>query len=249
MNWCEAHAVFSLFRRRRRFYFKGGKLLMEFEKEHEAFLDAHSSQRSGERLRRLLEGHGYLEKLFLQNVWWPAIGHFRYLHPEYEVKDFVDGTRFLDFAYLRPPYRIQFEADGYGPHTKQPDRWQYADQLMRQNHLILDGWLVFRFSSDDLLHKQRRCQQFLLHLIGRLYGDVQDNVKLNPVEKEIVRFFARSLSPVMPKDVAGLLGINPENARLRLQGLLRKGIIKSAVGGSERIRSYVLDSAGLKLHI
>lgn len=221
---------------------------MDFETEYQTFLNSHAERRSGERLRRLNEGHGYLEKMFLQNIWWPAIGHLRYLHPEYEVTDFLDGTRFLDFAYLRPPYRIKFAADGYGPHQQQLDRWRFGDNLMRQNHLTLDGWKVFRFSSDDILNKQRRCQQFVLHLIGRLYGDVVEQVTLDPKEKEIVRFIAMSAIPVTPKHLAGFLSIHPENARLWLNRLYRKRIVKGA-SGNGRIRSYVLDSAGKQLFL
>ncbi|MGG1516722.1 hypothetical protein ABE504_14985 [Paenibacillus oryzisoli] len=43
---------------------------------------------------------------------------------------------------MRPPYRIKFGADGYGPHLKNVDRWQFGDNLK----------------------KERRCQQFILHL-------------------------------------------------------------------------------------
>lgn len=63
------------------------------------FLANHLANREGERYRRLQEGHGHAEQLFLQQVWWPAFGGFTDLHPEYEVKDFRDGTRFLDFAF------------------------------------------------------------------------------------------------------------------------------------------------------
>ncbi|MCY9697783.1 hypothetical protein [Paenibacillus alginolyticus] len=66
----------------------------DFEKAHEAFLAKHISMRGGERLKRLKEGHGHAEKLFLEQIWWSAFGHFQDLHPEYEIKDFRDGTRF-----------------------------------------------------------------------------------------------------------------------------------------------------------
>jgi hypothetical protein len=64
-----------------------------FEKSYEVFLQEHYAMRNGERLRRLKEGHGHAELLFLKQVWWKALGEFQYLHPEYEVKDFRDSTR------------------------------------------------------------------------------------------------------------------------------------------------------------
>ncbi|WP_326075629.1 hypothetical protein [Paenibacillus alba] len=94
----------------------------------DSFLSGHLARRSGERYRRLKEGHGHAEKTFLLHVWWPAFGNFKDLHPEYEVKDFRDGLRFLDFAYLRPPLKLAIEIDGYAAHSSQMSRTQFSDQ-------------------------------------------------------------------------------------------------------------------------
>ncbi|MFC5407431.1 hypothetical protein [Cohnella soli] len=88
---------------------------MDFNATYEQWLSMHRNLRYGERLRRLEEGHGYLEKLILENVWWPAVGHFDHLHPEYEVFDFRDGTRFLDFAWLPGPIRLNIEVTALTP--------------------------------------------------------------------------------------------------------------------------------------
>ncbi|MEH7272267.1 hypothetical protein [Neobacillus vireti] len=52
---------------------------MGFEEEYQTFLNTHLQARSGERLRRLKEGHNQAEMLFLKQVWWPAFYHFKYL--------------------------------------------------------------------------------------------------------------------------------------------------------------------------
>ncbi|MBP1942754.1 hypothetical protein [Cytobacillus luteolus] len=44
---------------------------MGFEEEYLAFLNTHLQARTGERLRRLQEGHQQAEMLFLKQVWWP----------------------------------------------------------------------------------------------------------------------------------------------------------------------------------
>ncbi|WP_342779106.1 hypothetical protein [Paenibacillus hemerocallicola] len=119
---------------------------MGFESDYESFMRNHAHERDGERLRRLMDGHGHAERTFLERVWWPSVGSFDWLHPEYEVSDFKDGYRYLDFAYIRFPYRIGIEIDGYGPHLRDVSRTHFADQLMRQNHLVIDGWRVIRFS-------------------------------------------------------------------------------------------------------
>jgi hypothetical protein len=58
----------------------------EFEDCYREFLAFHEQNRSGERRGRLVRGHGFAEKLLLQNVWWPVFGTFRNLHPE---SDFI----------------------------------------------------------------------------------------------------------------------------------------------------------------
>lgn len=214
---------------------------MKFQQEHEAFVQWHQTRRSGERLRRLQEGHGHAEKLFLEGLWWPVVGHFQYLHPEYEVKDFQDGTRFIDFAYLRSPYRIGFEIDGFGPHARDIDRGRFGDNLMRQNQLVLDGWKIIRFSYDDLTQRKRRCQQMILHMLGRWYGETAPTVVLTHREKDIIRLAKMSTQSLTSRSVGTHLGIRPDSARIWLQRLHEKGILRPA-SGEKRIRSYRLDS-------
>ncbi|TXK74458.1 DUF559 domain-containing protein [Paenibacillus sp. N3.4] len=151
-----------------------------FHEAHQAFLSEHAIKRSGERLRRLKEGHGHAEKMFLQHVWWKAFGNFNNLHPEYEIKDFRDGTRFLDFAFLRPSLRLTIEIDGYGSHSSQISRSQFSDQWNRQNHLIIDGWKILRFSFDDVKERSRMCEQTLQQFMGRYLGETgQQKLALN----------------------------------------------------------------------
>jgi very-short-patch-repair endonuclease len=143
---------------------------MDFEETYRSFIKYHLRMRKGERYRRLKEGHGNAEKMFLNQVWWPLFHQFQYLHPEYEVDDFKDGKRYLDFAYLRSRIRVSFEIDGYGPHLKNIGRRQFSDNLDRQNQLVLDGWIILRFSYDQVIEKPRRCQQVTQHIIGKLLG-------------------------------------------------------------------------------
>jgi very-short-patch-repair endonuclease len=155
---------------------------LTYEEEYEKFVHYHLKQRKGERLRRLKEGHGYAEKLFAERVCWPAFGQFRELHPEYEVFDFKDGHRYLDYAFIRPHLRLAIEIDGYGPHWRNQSRWQFSDQWQRQNHLIIDGWLVLRFTYDDICDKPRLCQQILQQFMGAMLGE--DNSVEQPFWKK-----------------------------------------------------------------
>lgn len=212
---------------------------MEFEKEYQIFMNAHLQARTGERLRRLQEGHNQAEMLFLKQVWWPLFYHFRNLHPEYEVDDFKDGKRYLDFAYIRPAIRICFEVDGYGPHLKNISRWQFADNLERQNQLVIDGWTVIRFSYDQVKEKPRRCQQIVQQVIGRWLGDELDQTTLSYLEKEVLRLAIRKGEAITPIEVEKHLKLSDKTVKRILSQLVQKNMLIPA-SGVVRVRSYHL---------
>ncbi|MBP2243072.1 hypothetical protein J2Z40_003660 [Cytobacillus eiseniae] len=212
---------------------------MGFEEEYEAFLNAHLQARAGERLRRLQEGHNQAEMLFLKQVWWPLFYQFNYLHPEYEVDDFKDGKRYLDFAYIRPAIRICFEIDGYGPHLKSISRWQFSDSLERQNQLVIDGWTVIRFSYDQVNEKPRRCQQIVQQVIGQSLGDELDQTSLSFVEKEVLRLAIRNGEAISPIEVERDLKLSDKTVKKALSQLVDKKLLIPA-SGMKRVRSYQL---------
>ncbi|TVY01911.1 DNA-binding response regulator [Paenibacillus cremeus] len=221
---------------------------MSYEQAYLDFVQHHTGVAYGERARRLSEGLGHAEKRFLQEVWWPAVGHFDYLHPEFEVSDFKDGQRYLDFAYLRAPFKVCIEIDGYGPHLKDISRWKFADQLMRQNHLVIDGWFVIRFSYDDIAEKPRRCQQLVQQLLGRWFGDEVVPAELTFKAKEIVRLAVHKQTLITPADVCARLGVSDRYARTLLKGLVQQGILAPAAG-TARVRSYRLTAAGQRFFL
>nr|WP_232353947.1 DNA-binding response regulator [[Bacillus] enclensis] len=202
-------------------------------------MNAHSQERKGERLRRLQEGHNQAEKLFLKQVWWPSFYHFRYLHPEFEIDDFKDGKRYLDFAYIRPAIRICFEVDGYGPHLKNISRWQFSDSLERQNQLVMDGWTVIRFSYDQVKEKPRRCQQVVQQVIGRWLGDELDQTTLSYAEKEVLRLAIRKGKAISPIEVEKYLKRTDKTVKKLLTQLVDKKMLIPE-SGIKRIRSYRL---------
>jgi hypothetical protein len=211
-----------------------------FEDDYERFLIEHTKQRKGERLRRLKEGHRYAEKIFLENVWFPAFGNFRNLHPEYEIYDFKDGLGYLDYAFIRPSLRLAVEIDGYGPHVKNQSRWQFSDQWHRQNHLIIDGWSVLRFTYDDIMEKPRLCQQTLQQFMGAALSDEEQQGLATLMEKEVIKLARRLCRPLTPEDCCTHFGIENKSARRLLQKLVEKQWLRPA-SGHIRIRSYILN--------
>ncbi|WP_127534563.1 helix-turn-helix domain-containing protein [Paenibacillus kobensis] len=212
------------------------------EREYQDWLEQHAKSRKGEAKRRLAEGHGYAEKLFATKVWLPAVGHFDYLHPEYEVKDFGDQLRFLDFAYIRPPYRICIEIDGFGPHARDANRRTFADGLMRQNRLTLDDWIVFRFSVDDIEQHPRKCQQLIMHILGKWYSSEQQPAPLTRTESELLRHVIQLGGPVKAEDVAGVMGFTKLYTSRLLKRVCMKGYLapvsKDRNASFKRVRAY-----------
>ncbi|WP_410770696.1 helix-turn-helix domain-containing protein [Fontibacillus sp. BL9] len=216
---------------------------MEFSEAHNIFLERHRTVRQGECLRRLKEGHGHAERLFLEAVWWPAFGQFQYLHPEYEVNDFKDGFRYLDFAYIRVSLQLAIEIDGFGPHWRNISRTQFSDHCRRQNDLITDGWKVLRFTYDDVRESPRYCQQKLQQFMGRWLGEERQVLEADWVEKEVIRLFMRAGGPLTPADLCSYMGVQSRKARRLLKSLMEKGWIQAA-SGTERVRSYRLNLEG-----
>ncbi|RKP47264.1 DUF559 domain-containing protein [Cohnella endophytica] len=219
---------------------------MEFEQAYDAFVEYHRKRRKGERLRRLNEGHRHAEKMLLEKVWWPAFRNFDGLHPEYEVSDFKDGNRFLDFAFLEANLRLDIEVDGHRSHAKDISRDKFSDHLMRQNHLTLDGWKIIRFSYDDIAEKPRMCQQLLLQFMGRWATNKLSRpiYELRAEERDILRIGLRdSTGKLTVTEICLRLGIGDKKARKHLCALVAAGLIAPSRNNAQRIRSYRLTAA------
>lgn len=215
-----------------------------FDKSYEAFIQAHYTRRKGERLRRLKEDHGHAERLFLKQVWWRALGEFLYLHPEFEVTDFRDGTRFIDFAYIRQGLKLAIEIDGYITHASQISRTQFSDGLIRQNHLMIDGWKILRFSFDDVKDRPRMCEQIILQFIWKYFseqlGEQEQYGELNIIEKEICRLALSHGQAISPRDVSELFRFGTKKSRNILHKMKEKQLLVPAGEGHQRIRYYQL---------
>ncbi|MEK3944430.1 hypothetical protein NST50_12640 [Paenibacillus sp. FSL E2-0202] len=211
---------------------------MEFEEAHGLFIDQHMKSRAGERRGRLLRGHNFAEKLFLQNVWWPMFESLDDLHPEYEVYDWNRKSQFLDFAYL-PQTGSSFgiECDGYQSHVKDMDREKFNYSVNRDTFLTGMGWRMIHFSFDDIQQRPEVCRMLLQLVLAPYLARKSASVTILSEEKEVLRFAWRLGRPVRPKDVAMHFCINFRTARRLLQSLSEKGLLKPFNQG-ERIRYY-----------
>ncbi|CAI6049658.1 DNA-binding response regulator [Cohnella sp. JJ-181] len=214
-----------------------------FQKAFDEWMSRVIRESSGERKRRLQEMDPYNERLLLKNMWWPAVGNFDHLQPEWEVNDFKDGQRFVDFAYMPFGFHrgLILEADAFGTHLRDVSRFRFGDNLERQNHLLIDGWHMLRFSRDDLLEKPKRCQQTLLTALSAWgYGGVAGDTNLTMYERAILHWIGRYNRIVKPVDVINDLKISFNQTTASLQSLEMKGYLKSNRSPQGKIMSYLV---------
>ncbi|MGG6312794.1 hypothetical protein [Paenibacillus macerans] len=121
---------------------------MSFQTEHDQWMDDHLRRRRGERRDALKRGHGYGNRVFVEQIWWPLAGHLNGLHPEYEVKDWRGRSYFVDFMWIVGAARIGFEIMDFGSHGM--DRTKYRMDLNRGLFLQAQNCTLYYLSLDEL---------------------------------------------------------------------------------------------------
>jgi hypothetical protein len=111
---------------------------------------------------------------------------------------------------------------------------------MRQNHLIIDGWRILRFSYDDVSEKPRMCEQILQQFMGSWIGAgiPSRSSSSDIIETEVLRLALRMDRFLRPGDICDLLQVQKDKARDILHSLLRKQYLLPAGRGVQRIRCY-----------
>jgi len=213
--------------------------LLLFERKYEEWMESNLIESGNHRRRELLEkglGHGTIE--FLRCVWYPAIGNFNHLVPELEVRDFNNGYRYLDLAYMPGGAKGGIEIQGYGSHARDLDVKRFKDLCMRHSMLALDGWIFLPVAYLSIKEEPKQCQQLILSFVGKfLSTDV--SAELDWAEAEILRFARRLLRPFTPSELAAHLRMTDRHARRVLHQLVEKQLL-DVVGGRERYRTFQL---------
>lgn len=209
-----------------------------FESAHAAFLQHHMHLRSGERRGRLERGHQYAEKLFLEKVWWPLVGNFEHLHPEYEIYDWNRRSQFLDFAFITGNGdRIGIECDGFQSHIKDMDRERFSYALNRDTFLAGMGWRMLHFAFDDIQNRPEVCRMLLQMSVMPMMIGTSATPKLTPMQKDVLKLAWRSGRAIRPKDVMEVYRINFRTARNHLNILVEHRLLKP-VGDGKYVRYY-----------
>jgi len=182
-------------------------------------------------------GHGQVE--LLKDIWYPTIGHFDHLYPEWEVRDMNNHYRYIDLAY-RPPVdgKGGIEIQGYSTHARDLDVTRFKDLCMRHSLLALDGWIFLPIAYLSIKEDPKLCQQLILSFVGKFLSlNVPEG--LNWLEAEAVRFARRILRPFTVSELAEHLRITERHARKILAKLIDDNHIR-VVSGNVRYRTFQL---------
>ncbi len=211
-----------------------------FNTAFEEWLRQSISQEQNHRRKERLEkgiGHGTME--FLRSVWFPAIRNFDHLYAEWEVRDFHNGYRYLDLAYLpADDVKGSIEIQGYGSHARDLDVRRFKDLCWRHCLLALDDWVFLPIAYPSITEEPKRCQQLVLSFVGKFVAtDVPR--QLTCLEAETVRFARRRVLPFTAANLAQHLSITDHHARRILHKLVEKELLCIA-SGKQRYRTYIL---------
>lgn len=213
--------------------------MSDFGQKYAAWLQGHIAAERNPRRRELLEkglGHGSVD--FLRTIWFPTVKNFDNLYPEWEVRDFHNGYRYVDLAYMPGDMKGAIEIQGYGPHARDLDVRRFKDLCWRHCLLALDGWVFLPVAYPSIQDEPERCRQLVLAFIGRFISpDVPD--QLAPLEAETLRFARRMLRPFPPTELASHLQVSERYARQLLTHLVELDLMR-ITNGRQRYRLYGL---------
>ena len=189
---------------------------------------------------------GKAEHAFLENVWWPAFQYnFNGLIPEYPLRDCKGGQRFVDFVYTREGMRIIIEIDGYTTHARDISSGDFDDHLMRQNDLVLSGWMILRFSAAQVEKKPMICRRQLKQAIGHWWAIThndfsEETSEIWAVRKNIItRLALQREGKIRAKEVAEHFAAQPRTVLKWLYKFANEGYLKP-VQGKKRIIGFAL---------
>lgn len=216
-----------------------------FNRAYETWLQKQiSAEKNARRLELLSKGLGHGTVEFLRTIWFPTIGNFDHLYPEFEVRDLNNRIRYLDLAYLPSSDGSDkackgcIEIHGFSSHARDIEASRFKDLCMKQALLVLDDWHFLPVAYLSIRDDPELCKQLILAFVGKfLSTDVPST--LNWVEAETIRFARRLMRPFTPKELAIHLRYTEQHVRVILHKLVDKHFIIVA-SGHKRNRTYRL---------
>lgn len=185
-------------------------------------------------------------RLFLENIWGPAMNYnFTGLKAEYPFKDLKGGQRFADFVFVRNGMRLLVELDGFTTHARDISPGEFDDHLLRQNSLILRGWLILRFSFNQVEKHPELCEGQIKQAIGHWWSSQQKQASArtgdiwNQRRMLVTQYAMKRSGTIRPCDVAVEFGISQRTASLWLKRFAAEGTLVP-LKQQERVTAYAL---------
>ena len=216
-----------------------------FKKQYEMWMHNQIENEKNHRRKELLQkGVSYGTVELLRSIWYPVVGNFDHLYPEWEVRDLNSGYRYLDLAFLPGFMKGDIEIHDYKSHARDLDTRRFKDLCRRQSLLSLDDWIFLPIAYLSIKEEPEYCKQLILSFLGKFMSINADD-RLSCLEAESVRFAQRILRPFTPKELAAHLRVSDRYARQLLHELVEGNYLRVA-GGNVRFRTFQLN-AGLSL--
>lgn len=213
--------------------------MKQFDESYQNWINQQIAVEKNPRRREFLSkglSRGTID--FLRIIWFPVIGNFDHLYPEYEIRDFNNNYRYLDLAYLPGNAKGCIEIQDYRSHARDIDVSRFKDLCMKQSLLALDDWLFLPVAYLSIRDDPGVCKQLTLSFIGKfLSSSIVSN--LNWAEAETLRFARRLLRPFTANELSPHLRLSGQQTRKVLHQLVSRQMLVVA-SGKLRYRSYQL---------
>ncbi|MFC5404587.1 transcriptional regulator [Cohnella soli] len=231
-----------------------------FEEAYAKWMERQIAEESGVRRREFLRkglSRGTVD--FLRWIWFPVVGSLDHLYAEYEVRDFNNGYRYLDLAYMPGHVKGCIEIQDYRSHARDIEASRFKDLCMKQSLLVLDDWFFLPIAYLSIQDDPGMCKQLVLSFVGKFLafagtragvgtgggggtGGGTGYAGLTWSEAETLRFARRLLRPFTPSELSGHLLLSEHRIRVILRGLVEKKQLEVA-SGRQRYRTYRLAGA------
>ncbi|MDQ6423486.1 transcriptional regulator [Paenibacillus sp. LHD-117] len=213
-----------------------------FDEVYSKWLSNQIAEEKNPRRRELLnKGLGHGTVTFLRSIWFPAIGNLDHLYPEYEVRDFNNGCRYLDLAYMPQGSKGCIEIQDFRTHARDIESGRFKDLCMKQALLALDDWLFLPIAYLSIRDDPGICKQMTLSFVGKFLSATVPS-ELDWAEAESIRFASRLMRPFMPRELSAHLRLSERHTRSILHRLVNKKLFVVA-SGDLRYRTYRLGQA------
>lgn len=97
-------------------------------------------------------------------------GHFRDLHPQFEVLDWRGVSYFCNFAFITSHLKLIIEIKGLDTYASGMDRQTFCNELNRETFLSAMGYQVISFAYEDVANRPEICIMLLRIVISRYHA-------------------------------------------------------------------------------